>query len=240
MDGGEITLSVVSHAQNGLVNSLLQDIRAHCSPRVRVVITENIPDTVPLSVDDLACPTKQIANSQVKGFGANHNAAFALCETPYFCVCNPDVRLTRDPFDPLLQALARKSAGAVGPLVRNPAGTVEDSARRFPTVLSLLQKSFVRNGPDYPTDRGAIEVDWVAGMFMLFPSRAYRDVRGFDEAYFLYYEDIDICRRLGQAGRSVLYVPDAEIFHDARRGSRRNPALMRHHLRSVVRYFTRY
>ena len=82
-------------------------------------------------------------------------------------------------------------------------------------------------------------MDWVAGMFILFDSRAFRDVGGFDEGYFLYIEDADICRRLGAMRRSVVYVPEAEIIHEARRASRRNAGLARHHIASALRFLTR-
>jgi GT2 family glycosyltransferase len=127
-----------------------------------------------------------------------------------------------------------------GPLVRGPGGAIEDSARRFPTPWRLLKKAFVeRRAPDYPVDRGAQDVDWIAGMFMLFRSEAFRAAGGFDEAYFLYYEDVDLCRRLRRTGGKVLYQPQAEIMHDARRASRRDPRLALHHARSVLRFLTR-
>ena len=232
-----ITLSVVSHRQNALVNRLLEDVQRVCAERVLLVLTENVPDAVSLATAALTCPVDVITNAERKGFGANHNAAFKRCTTPYFCVCNPDIRLPSDPFRALLEALAAPRAAVVGPLVCNPAGAQEDSARRFPTPLSLLKKLFVdRPGPDYPTNRGALEVDWCAGMFMLFRSDAYRAVGGFDEAYFLYYEDVDICRRLGAAGKATVFEPRAEVMHEARHGSRRNARLALHHLRSVWRF----
>jgi GT2 family glycosyltransferase len=233
----DITVSVVSHGQNALVNQLLRDLGAHSPERVSLVLTENIPDATPLDTASLSCPVERIANPSVKGFGANHNAAFERCRTPWFCVLNPDIRFSADPFPPLLDALAGPRAAIAGPLVRNPTGGVEDSARRFPTAGSLLRKLFSdRREPDYPTDRGTQDVDWVAGMFMLCRADAYRAVRGFDEAYFLYYEDVDLCRRLRATGNSVRYVPGAEVVHDARRASRRRLAPMLHHLRSALRF----
>ena len=236
----DITLSVVSHAQNALVNPLLDDIGRHCTDRVALVLTENVPDPTPLAVDALSCPVERIANDRIKGFGANHNAAFAHCKTPWFCVVNPDIRLPADPFPALVAALERMRAGVAGPLVRNPEGGVEDSARRFPTAASLLRKAFSdKRQPDYPVDRGTQEVDWVAGMFMLFRAGDFRSAGGFDEAYFLYYEDVDLCRRLGAAGKSAIYEPSAEVLHAAQRASRRKPRLALHHLRSALRFLAR-
>jgi len=234
----DITLSVVSHAQNALVNRLLEDVGRVCADRVAIVLTENIPDREEFATARLSCPVEVVVNAERKGFGANHNAAFARCRTPYFCVCNPDVRLPADPFPALVQALADPRVAVAGPLVRSPEGRIEDSARRFPTAWSLLKKLFVdRREPDYPTDRGPQEVDWVAGMFMLFRADAFRAAGGFDEAYFLYYEDVDICRRLAKAGKRVLFEPRTEVVHDARRRSRRDPTHTMHHLASAMRFF---
>ena len=235
-----ITLSIVSHGQNALVNQLLEDIQRVCAGRASLVLTQNVPDPVPFATGNLDCPAEIIVNSERKGFGANHNAAFAHCRTPYFCVVNPDIRLPAEPFAALISNFSRKTVAVTGPLVRNPAGATEDSARRFPTAGSLLKKIFVeKRVPDYPTDQGPLEVDWLAGMFMLFRSDAYRTIGGFDEAYFLYYEDVDICHRLHANGKAVVFEPRAEVIHDARRASRRELGLAIHHLASICRFLWR-
>ena len=236
----DVTVSVVSHGQNALVNQLLGDVQRACAGRVSFLLTQNVADPVPFEVDKLGFPVEIIVNREGKGFGANHNAAFQRCRTPYFCVCNPDIRLPSDPFPALVPALAESRAAVAGPLVRSPNGEIEDSARHFPTVASLLKK-FLADGrqPDYPTDRGALRVDWLAGMFMLFRAEAYRSIGGFDEAFFLYYEDVDLCHRLSASGSAAIYEPRAEVIHDARRASRREPRLALHHLRSSLRFLWR-
>jgi len=236
MPAPRITLSVVSHRQNALVNKLLGDL-ARCGEDLAIVLTENAPDGTAFATSGINGPLEIIRNDRPRGFGANHNAAFARCATPFYCVANPDIRLASSPYPALLDALKGDHVAAAGPLVRSPDGAVEDSARRFPTAASLLRRLFAApSGPDYPVDRGPVEVDWVAGMFMLFDSRVFRALGGFDEAYFLYYEDVDLCRRLRRGGYKVLYIPATEVVHDARRESRRNLALMRHHIRSAVRF----
>jgi N-acetylglucosaminyl-diphospho-decaprenol L-rhamnosyltransferase len=233
----EITVSVVSHGQNALVNAFVEDMARHCAPRIALLITQNIPDPQPLAIGGLPCPVEVLTNDRRKGFGENHNAAFSHCRTDYFCVANPDIRLRADPFPRLLESLNAQRAAAAGPLVRSPAGRVEDSARRFPTAGSLFRKLLrERRAPEYPVDQGAQRVDWVAGMFLLLRSDAFRRVRGFDERYFLYYEDVDLCRRLGASAGPVLYEPRAEVIHDARRASRRDLRLALRHFSSAVRF----
>lgn len=236
MPAQPITVSVVSHRQNALVNTFLGDLCRLFGRELAIIVTENVPGEVPL--ESAACPFELIVNARPKGFGANHNAAFQHCRTPLFCVANPDIRLSADPFPALARALEEERAGVAGPLVRNPAGSVEDSARRSPSLASLLRKLFGGGtGPEYPIDRGPVAVDWVAGMFMLFRSETYRALGGFDEAYFLYYEDVEICRRLRRLGHKVVYVPAAAVVHDARRASHRDLLLMRRHLTSIARYW---
>lgn len=235
-----ITFSVVSHRQNALVNQLLGDLERQCGGGISIILTQNVSDPVALATGSLGHPVEVRTNDRVRGFGANHNAAFAQCRTPFFCVANPDIRLTADPFPALLASLQGERAGAAGPLVRSPSGATEDSARKFPTAASLIRKLFVETrAPDYAADRGPVDVDWLGGMFLLVRSDAFRAVGGFDENYFLYYEDVDLCRRLQAAGRSVVFVPGAEVVHDARRASRRDPRLALHHARSALRFLSR-
>jgi hypothetical protein len=77
-------------------------------------------------------------------------------------------------------------------------------------------------------------------MFMLFQSKTFREIGGFDERYFLYYEDADICTRLWRQGRPVMIVPEAEVIHDAQRRSHRNLRYLKWHLGSMARYLWRY
>jgi GT2 family glycosyltransferase len=84
------------------------------------------------------------------------------------------------------------------------------------------------------------EIDWVAGMFLFFPQAIFREIRGFDEHFFLYYEDVDICARIWLSGRRVMLHPGVSVIHDPRRTSRRNLRYMRWHLSSMLRYFAKY
>ncbi len=206
-----------------------------CSNVKRVVITLNVPEPHAFAEDGFL---KLIVNSNPKGYGANHNTAFNYCEEEYFCVLNPDIRLNGDPFPVLTKCLERERASIGAPLIFSPAGRVEDSARYFPKVGSLLRKALGRSDGRYsvPPDGSSFSPDWVAGMFMLFRSSDFACLGGFDERYYMYYEDVDICRRARAAGMGIVVCPDAIAIHDARRASRRNFWHMRWHLASMVRY----
>src|ERR1035437_2132430 len=171
----DISISVVSHSQIALVAKLLQDLRLHCGNLdVELILTLNMKEPLPPALDCFSHPIRLIRNVIPAGFGANHNQAFAQASGKYFCVLNPDIRLTGDPFTALLACVDDSSVGVVAPLVLSENGAVEDSARRFPSPLNILCKVF--GGPlkpDYVIDDLPIYVDWVAGMFMLSPRSVF-------------------------------------------------------------------
>jgi GT2 family glycosyltransferase len=233
-----ISVSVVSHGQAGLVKSVLEDLKGLQSGPIEVIVTLNLEERLPFDPASFPFSVKVVRNSAPRGFGANHNAAFMLARGEFFCVANPDVRLPSDPFPVLLGELSGPRTGVAGPVVVNPGGGVEDSARRFPTPLALLRKA-LRPGVrlDYAVPGGAFSPDWIAGMFMMFRSEVFRELRGFDERYFLYYEDVDLCARLRLAGYDVRVNPGARVVHDARRTSHRDPRYLLRHLGSAARFF---
>jgi GT2 family glycosyltransferase len=136
----QLTLSIVSHQQAGLIAQLLADLKTCGVSALEIILTINTPETLPFKAESFEFPITIVNNASPKGFGANHNAAFELARGEYFCVLNPDIRLARSPFPLLLAALEDQSVGATGPLICNPAGQVEKSARRFPTLLSLAER----------------------------------------------------------------------------------------------------
>lgn len=201
----------------------------------RIIVTYNIKEQTAVAACDRV---RTIVNTVPKGFGANHNAAFSHADSSYWCVLNPDVTFVDNPFPVLLRTLESESVGIVAPLIVNPAGESEDSARRFPTLLLLARKAFGKDMTRYAIDRRfpVFYPDWIAGMFMLFDAKNFNRLHGFDERYFLYYEDVDICRRARRAGLQIAVCPQVSAIHDARRASHGNLRHLRWHLTSLFRY----
>jgi len=238
-----ISISIVSHGQGELVTQALADLARMANPEsFEVILTKNIPEQLPFTTSDHPFPLRILQNEHPKGFGANHNAAFRQANGQFFCVMNPDIRIESDPFPALLDCLAETGAALVAPRVFSPKGSIEDSARHFPTPANLLAKALGRKDGAYrlPGENKNQQVDWIAGMFMLFKVQAYRDIGGFDEGFFLYYEDVDICVRLWKCGCRVVLCPATQVIHDARRSSRKNLRYLRWHLASLFRYLGKH
>lgn len=234
-------VSIVSHGQGALVRDLLRDLAADGSAGLAVTLTLNVPELLAFDPAQSPFPLSVVHNASPRGFGANHNAAFSRSAGEgYFCVANPDVRLRPGVLARLQDTLAaHPSAAVAGPRVRNQAGRVQNSARRLPHPSRILRRILRALPPlDYPLGTGWRQADWVAGMFMVFPARIFAELGGFDERYFLYYEDVDLCCRARLAGYDVLLDEGACVTHDGLWDSHRDPRYLRWHLASMARFFT--
>ena len=234
-----VSVSVVSHGQAALVQALLNDLQQYAgNVALEVLLTVNIPESLPVGLAQLPFPVRLIHNTKPLGFGQNHNRAFAQASGVYFCVVNPDIRMHQVVLPELLAVLADATIGVAAPLVVNSRGEVEDSARLFPSPLKILRKALGRRSkPDYVITAELLAPEWVGGMFMVFRHAVYRQIGGFDEKYFLYYEDVDLCARLWLRKLQVVLVPQARVVHDAQRSSHRKLQYLQHHLGSMLQFF---
>lgn len=232
-----LVLSVVSHAQRSLVLQLLGDLKLHVRTPFRLILTENVPESPALQVDEYGFPIEIIRNAVPKGFGANHNCALSRAGNGWFCILNPDIRLTGDPFPALLSTAAGRKVGIVAPQVTGPDLVPEDHARRFPSLFTLVAKALGARPHSVAAPGEPVHSpDWVAGMFMLIHCNFMRELGGFDERYFLYYEDVDLCARIRDRGLEVVVCNEASVIHAARRESHRNLRYAGWHLRSALRF----
>jgi N-acetylglucosaminyl-diphospho-decaprenol L-rhamnosyltransferase len=193
------------------------------------------------------------------GYAVAANRAFAAAGDRDVLLLNPDVELPGpDPVEALELALAeRPEAGIVAPRLLDSRGAVQPTARRLaslPAMLGSLEASrLVRPlravyerylAPSHSEER--IHVGWVIGAAMLVRRRAFEEVGGFDEGFFLYMEDADLCRRLNRAGWDVDYIPDVRLRHGYARASSVPGANLlvsqarRRHYASLARYWRRH
>lgn len=186
------------------------------------------------------------------GYGAAANRGVAATRGDPVLVCNPDVEVSPDALDHLATALAQQPGlGVVGPLVRSTTGERYPSARRFPSLLDAAGHALLGLfAPDNRFTRayrmddvapsGTRGVDWVSGACFAVRRAAFEQVGGFDESYFMYAEDVDLCWRLGREGWRVGYVTDAAVTHVQGVSTARRPyAMLLHHHVSLFRFAVR-
>ena len=184
------------------------------------------------------------------GFGAGVNAAAQQASGDYLFVINPDAVVAPDAIPHLVEYLESHADVAIaGSLVQNTDGTIQGSARAFPSASTFIagrSSWLTRRFPANPLTRRNVltspalkaprAVDWVSGASMMIRREAFAAVRGFDERYFLYWEDADLCRRLLRRGWRTAYVPQAVVTHHGGRSSRSDVAPLIAFHRSALRY----
>ncbi len=235
-----ISVSIVSHGQTALVKRLLQSIEQFEDlERIELIITENIADeNIHYQLGSFA-NALVLENTKPQGFAVNHNQAFKHAGGEYFCVMNPDVVFVERLFSKLIDHVQSGNGDIVAPLVVNSAFEVQDSFRQIPTPIDIIMRRFLSTKSIVLLEESNfIRPGWIAGIILFMHAANFRKLNGFDEKYYLYFEDVDFSSRARLAGLKLLVDPNSKILHDARRQSRINLQYIFHHLRSAMQFFT--
>jgi N-acetylglucosaminyl-diphospho-decaprenol L-rhamnosyltransferase len=196
-----------------------------------VVVDNGPPGALPSDLAERIAPDNTAGVTVVpyqgnRGFGAGCNAGVAAADaTPFILLVNPDAEITAGMVDELLATFAANPRlGIASPQLLDQKGAPVETAGTFPTVLGLALGKIRRptyvgkqqTTPDSPLPQHAYRpVDWVSGAVMMIRREVWDATGGFDPAYFLYYEDIDLCLRARQAGWEVGVVPQATAIHES-------------------------
>ncbi len=207
-------------------------------------------------VNDQFPKTKVCHNTYNMGFSASINKALKQSSSPFVILLNPDSVVMDGFFESALKYMTENpDVGVIGPKIMNHDGSVQGSARTFPSFASGLfgRKSLMtRLFPNNPGTRQhfftkrhkgdhPIPVDWVSGACMVARRDMIEDVGYLDEQFFLYFEDVDWCKAMRQKGWEVVYYPQTSVIHYGGGSSSKKPlrSILEFHL-SSYRYFAKH
>ncbi|HVB06885.1 MAG TPA: glycosyltransferase family 2 protein [Acidimicrobiales bacterium] len=251
-EGAAVAAVVVNRDGGDSLLGCVESLRAAGVEQV-VVVDNASSDGSPARLVAADPAARLVPTGENLGYGRAANRGAARTEAPYLLVCNPDLVAHADAVKVLVAELEqRPEVAAVGPKILDVHGAVYPSARAIPSLVTgaghaLLAPFF----PDNPWTRSyrlaeadpgsGREVDWVSGAFLLLRRVAFESVGGFDERYFMYVEDLDLCWRLGRAGWKVRYAPEAVIVHEQGQSAARHPLrMLAAHHRSTWRFECRH
>lgn len=226
--GPDLSVVVVSYNTRDLLRRCLAGVLAEADLLdLEVLVVDNASSDGSAAMVATEFPQVHlVASGENLGFAAANNLAFRRCRGRHVLMLNPDAVARRGS---LARAVHRLDAtpwvGAAGARILGPDGSLQPSARRFP---SLLDEALTLTGlaARYPRSRffGRFDrtwadpmqeasVDWVPGAFLVVRRDVLDEVGHFDEAFFLYYEEVDLCRRIRAAGHEIRYWPDLVVEH---------------------------
>lgn len=199
---------------------------------------------------------KQFNNPEIKyffvgkniGFGAAHNLVLNKIESDFHLILNPDVIFTSDVIPTLIKELSSlNDVSFITPKVIYPNKETQYVCRKHPTFYGLINRKLklskaqlIKNEYRNQNIEKPFCPEFIHGCFMLFKTEDFKAVNGFDERYFLYMEDADLCRKVQILGKKILYFPKKTIIHQHQKGSSKKIKLFFHHFSSAIKYFLKW
>lgn len=216
---------------------------------LEVIVVDNASSDGTVAALQAACPEMCIiANSQNLGFSRGNNMGLRAAQGHYLMLLNSDTIVQPGALRALVNFMdAHPNAGACGPMLLNEDGSLQPSGRPLPSVWRLFvdmtrlyrlwqRDVFAQHHRDYTQPA---RVGEVSGAALLIRHEAYERVGGFDEKLFAYYEDVDLCKCIADAGYAVYYAPDAKVIHLWKRSSRAAPEQTYRAGQTSARYYFR-
>lgn len=188
------------------------------------------------------------------GFGFGHNYNLLNADEKYFLIFNPDIIVTKENLYNMVTVMENdESIALLVPKVLNEDGSIQHLMRRRVTVFDyalrfipfdFVKKLFAKRLATYecrdiPQDR-FVDINMGSGCFMLIRGDIYKEINGFDERYFMYFEDTDLCLMLKKRNRRVVYTPFSFVVHFYERGSHKNWKLFKIFVKSMVKFFNKW
>ncbi len=239
-------ISIVSHGHSNYLTKNNALVEISKLGGVNVVVRDNLGEKA-LSEFCHREDIGYLGGGRRLGFGENNNAIFSFIESEYqirdedfFLILNPDVVLSVESFLRFYSILNEQKypLSTIDLFLDSEYKKRDPFIRKFPGAFDFVSSFlFHRNMTLIDRSEGVEDFDWCAGSFMCFRVEVFRGLRGFDESYFMYCEDLDICYRAKMIGVSAKYIPDVRAIHVAQLGNRK--LFSKHffwHVSSIFRY----
>jgi hypothetical protein len=222
----KVYLSVTSHNDDEIILKNYSKIPKTIGKYEIVVGIIDNANSKSLKIKSEALGLMYFNDNILRGYGGNNNKNFKILNVKgedIFIVCNPDISININNFDSLLDSVIKSSADIYGVKVYESGDLKKWSShnRSFPALLDptvslIFKKKLFENDVNtyaFP--------DWIGGAFMIFNANSFLKLKGFDEDFFMYYEDTDICYRAKKLKMTTIYDPNYYIIHEARRAGRK-------------------
>lgn len=258
----DVSIIILNYRSAGLLKQCLKNIsRLHLALQWEVLVVDNDSHDQSAAMVATLFPTvRYIQSGSNLGYGGGMNVGLRAAQGRYRLVLNPDIAMLGNELERMVTYLDHHpDIGILGPKLVNPDSSLQYTCYTFPSFfMPLYRRTFFGRLPgvtrrladymmtwwDHSSNR---EVDWLLGGCLLIRAQALAEIGLFDERFFMYCEDVDLCRRSWERGWRVVYFADAEIVHYHQRSSAERwwaaallSRISREHVKSWLKYFAKY
>lgn len=246
-----LSIAIVAYNDENDVNKAVESIE-RCTPPFlakKIYIVDNSTEVNNLSaLNEKYSDVEYLNPGKNIGFGGGHNFVLDMLDSKYHAIVNPDVILSEDSFSKLIDFMEETGCGMAVPRMTDEEGNLLKVYRRELTVFDMFIRMFIKGGfkkrrayhtmqdMDYSKP---FPVPFAQGSFLLIKTDLYKELKGFDERFFLYMEDADLCMRVNRVS-NLLYCPYTTVIHKWEKGSHKSINLFSLHLSSMFKYFTKW
>ena len=260
----DLSITIVSYHNEEDVKKAVASIEEHTPASIskQIYIVDNVESETVESIGEVTAEQHSMLSELAQqyedviylptgknlGFGGGHNYVLEKLDSKYHAIVNPDIILEEDAFSKLLAFMEEESIGMCVPRLVDEEGNLLAVYRRDLTVWDMFIRMFLKGAfkkrQAYHTMQDAdytkpFDVPFAQGSFLMVRTELFKQLGGFDERFFLYMEDADLCKRVNQVSR-LCYCPDAKVIHKWEKGSHKSGKLFKLHVQSMISYFCKW
>lgn len=247
-----LSMSIVTYNNQSEIRNVLKSIFQNSLNDAEVFVVDNASSDTTTAIVESEFPQVNLIklNNNI-GFGAGHNSILGKLNSKYHVCVNPDITLIPGEIEKMIQFMERnEDVSLIGPRVLNEDGTEQFLPKRRPQLRYAIGGFWENRASIFRKWRSEytmsdekiehpIEVDFCSGCFMVFRTDAFKKCGGFDDRYFLYYEDADLTMKMKEFGKT-LYVPDFSVIHKWERKSHKFNKATLYMIQSMFKYFWKW
>lgn len=249
----DLTLAIVTYNNSRIiedtVRSVVENIPNDYSYKLYIIDNDSKDNTLDL-VRKIKGNIEIIQLGVNKGFGYGHNAILEVLNSKYHLVVNPDIKIENsDQIKKMIHYLDNNpEVGMLSPLILSPDLSIQYLCKTNPTVFDMLIRRMSSNLFKQRQDKYVMKesgynrimrLDYASGSFMVFRTSIFKELKGFDDAFFMYLEDADITRRVNERYKAIFY-PEARVIHTWERSSHKSLKFARITVQSMITYFNKW
>jgi GT2 family glycosyltransferase len=213
----DISIIIVSYNSESFISKCISSVLKNAPGSEIIVIDNNSSDNTVKELEKFGSKIKLIKSSENLGFSKGNNKAAKEATKKYLFFLNPDTEMEKSVLEEMVQFYeSTVDVGLIAPKLIQSDGKVQESVKRLPSVWGAFQEFIlgVKNAYSQyaPASNKPIEVEMVYGAAMLIKKDLFESIQ-FDERYFMYYEDAELCKRVRESGKKIYYYPEVSIKH---------------------------